>query len=240
MGVVSKLGLRTHWKAWTVGAVVAIVVLVVGVPFVYIHVFNGDQPAALSLAGGSESTGTNTAATGPTNGTWKVADDGTTTTGYRVHEILAGQSTTAVGRTSAVTGSFAINGSDVTAASFTVDMTKVKSDKSQRDGQFQGRIMQTATYPTATFTLTSPISLGADPVPGKTYTANATGKLTLHGTTKTITFPVNAERVGNTVKVQGSIPITFTDYNISSPSFGSFVKVDPSGQLEFLLDLTHS
>ena len=237
MGVVSKLGLRKHWKAWTIGAVVAVVVLVVGVPFVYIHVFNSAQPAALTLDAGTSNSG---AATVATDGTWKVAQDGTTTTGYRVHEILAGQSTTAVGRTSKVTGDFAISGSKVTAATFTVDMTSVKSDKDLRDKQFQGRIMETSKYPTATFKLTQPIDLGADPVAGKTYQAQATGDLTLHGTTKTITFTVNAERTGNTVKVQGSIPITFTDYNISSPSFAGFVTVDPSGQLEFLLDLQHS
>lgn len=240
MGVVNRLGIRKHWKAWTIGVVVAAVVLVVGVPFVYIHVFNSDQPAALTLDSGTSKATTSAAATEPTDGTWKIADDGTTTTGYRVHEVLAGQSTTAVGRTSSITGSIAISGSKVNTGSFTVQMTTVKSDKSQRDAQFNGRIMQTSQYPTATFALTQPIDLGATPVVGKTYTASATGNLTLHGTTKSVTFSVQAERVGNTIKVQGSIPITFTDYNISSPSFGSFVTVDPSGTLEFLLDFNHA
>jgi polyisoprenoid-binding protein YceI len=237
VGLVSKLGLRAHWKAWTIGAVAAVAVLVVGVPFAYIHLFNSDQPSALTLDGGASNSGPATVAT---DGTWTVAQDGTTTTGYRVHEVLAGQATTAVGRTSKVTGDFDISGGKVTAATFTVDMTSVKSDKDMRDKQFQGRIMETAKYPTARFTLTQPIDLGATPVAGKTYTAQATGELTLHGTTRTITFAVHAERTGDTVTVQGSIPITFTDYNISSPSFAGFVTVDPSGQLEFLLDLRHS
>jgi len=54
-------------------------------------------------------------------------------------EILFGQSVTAVGRTTAVTGEMALQGSSVTGASFTVDLTMVKSDSGQRDGQFQGR-----------------------------------------------------------------------------------------------------
>ncbi|HEX3790708.1 MAG TPA: YceI family protein [Pseudonocardiaceae bacterium] len=238
MGVVSGLGIRRHWKAWTVGVVVAAVVLVVGVPFAYIHLFNSGQPAALTLDSGTA--GSSVGATVPTDGSWRIAQDGRTTTGYRVHEVLAGQSTTAVGRTSSVTGGVAVSGSAVTSGSFTADLKTVTSDKSQRDAQFQGRIMQTAQYPTATFALTRPIDLGATPVVGRTYTAQATGNLTLHGTTKPVTFAVRAVRTGNTITVQGSIPVVFADYGISSPSFGSFVKVDPNGTLEFLLDLKHS
>ena len=238
MGLGSKLSLRAHWKAWTAAAIAAIAVLAVGGPYVYIHFFNGDEPAALKLSAGSTPSGTASAATVSTDGTWKVATG--STTGYRVHEVLVGQSTTAVGRTSGVTGSITISGSTVNAGTFTADMTTVKSDKTQRDGQFQGRIMQTSKYPTATFALTEPIDLGTTPVAGKTYKAKATGKLTLHGTTKPVTFTVQALRSGNTIRVQGSIPVTFSDYDISSPSFGSFVKVDPKGTLEFLLDLAHA
>jgi polyisoprenoid-binding protein YceI len=65
-------------------------------------------------------------------------------------------------------------------------------------------------------------------------TPKATGKLTLHGTTKTITFTLSAERTGNNVKVNGSIPITFSDYNIDNPSGGP-ASVGNTGTLEFLL-----
>ena len=44
-------------------------------------------------------------------------------------------------------------------ASFSVPMDTIHSDKSQRDAQFDGRIMDVAQYPTGTFTLTSPIDL---------------------------------------------------------------------------------
>ena len=45
-----------------------------------------------------------------------------------------------------------LDGAIVTDASFTVDMTTVTSDESRRDAQFDGRIMETSVYPTATFT----------------------------------------------------------------------------------------
>ncbi len=52
-------------------------------------------------------------------------------------------------------------------------MTTVKSDRSQRDGQFQGRIMDTSQFPTGTFTLTSPVELA--PVPKDNVEADYTG-----------------------------------------------------------------
>jgi hypothetical protein len=72
-------------------------------------------------------------------------------------ETLFGQSNTAVGRTST------ISGTDITNGRFSVDMTTVKSDQSLHDERFQGRIMDTSQYPTAAFALTSPIRLGSIP-----------------------------------------------------------------------------
>jgi len=161
------------------------------------------------------------------------------TAGYRVKETLLGQSHTAVGRTTALTGSVTISGADVTAASFSVDLTQVKSDSSERDSQFQGRIMNTSKYPTATFTLTKPIVLGTVPADGTTITATATGNLTMRGTTKSVTLQVEARKTGTTIQVSGSTPITFSDYNIDNPSGGP-ASVGNTGTLEFLLDLSQA
>jgi polyisoprenoid-binding protein YceI len=50
-----------------------------------------------------------------------------------------------------VDGKLVISGRTVTAADVIVDMTTVPSDEDRRDNQFRGRIMNVATYPTATF-----------------------------------------------------------------------------------------
>ncbi len=117
-------------------------------------------------------------------------------------------------------------------------MTTVKSDQSLRDEQFQGRIMDTAKYPTATFVLTRPIQLGSIPAPGTTITATATGQLTLHGMTRSATFQVQARRTGSTIAVSGSIPIVFADYGIDNPSGGPATTAN-HGLLEFLLYFSH-
>ncbi len=159
--------------------------------------------------------------------------------GYRVTEVLFGQHTQGVGRTTKVTGSLNLAGSAITAAQFTVDMTTLKSDEDNRDRKFQGEIMQTSTYPTATFTITKPIELGSVPADGTQITASATGDLTLHGVTKSVTLEVKAQRNGNIVDVLGSTNVKFADYKIDNPSNGAVTTQD-NGTIEFLLTFTKS
>jgi polyisoprenoid-binding protein YceI len=210
----------SHWKRWLAIAVAVAAVLFVGIPFVYIHFIEGKAPAPLSLDSPSPfaSASTGSQANASDDGTWKITSG--SVVGYRVQEILFGQSNTAVGRTSSVTGSMSVQGARVTTASFTADMTTVTSDQSRRDEQFNGRIMETSVYPTATFRLTEPINLGAIPAQGVERTYRATGELTLHGVTRSVTFTVTGRVTGSEIQVVGQIPITFSDYDISNPSFG--------------------
>ena len=214
-----------------VAALIALVVAVVGGSWFYIKVIEGDAAPKLSLESTSASPSTDD---GSTDGTWKVTHD--SIVGYRVKETLFGASATATGRTSQVTGSITINGTTVEAGSFTVDMNSVSSDRSQRDGQFRGRIMNTSQFPTATFKLTSPITLSSVEL-DKQIDATATGNLTLHGVTKKVTFDVNAKRVTGQIKVNGEIPIHFSDYGINNPSGGP-AQVGNDGTLEFTLVFT--
>ena len=218
-------------------AVAAVLAVVVGGPFVYIHFIEGKAPAPLGLPTQPSGTTTATGAPATVDGTWNVASG--SVVGYRIKEILFGQSATAVGRTGAITGSITIRGGEVTAARFSVDMTTVTSDQSQRDHQFQGRIMDTTDFPTATFALTRPIRLGGVPTVGATVTVSATGNLTMHGTTRTVTFPLQARRGADTTAVSGAIPIVFADYGIDNPSGGPATTSD-HGTLEFLLNFSHA
>jgi polyisoprenoid-binding protein YceI len=228
---------RRSWLRWVVGGIVVVVVLVVVGPFVYIHFIEGPAPKKLSLTTTTEPKTASTGTSTPLAGTWKIGTG--SVAGYRVKENLFGQSNTAVGRTNGVTGSMTIAGTTVTKAAFTVDMTSVKSDRSIRDDQFQGRIMDTATYPTATFALTSPISLAPVPKDGVIKNYSATGNLTLHGTTKSVTIPLTAKRTDNVIAVQGILPITFSDYHVDNPSGGP-ASVGNVGQMEFVLQLQPS
>jgi polyisoprenoid-binding protein YceI len=211
-------------------------VLAVGVPFVYIHFIEGPAPAELSLASTPAPGGALSA--DQLDGTWVVGTG--SQAGYRVQEVLAGQNNTAVGRTSRVTGSMRITGDKVTSASFVVDLRTVVSDQSQRDQQFNGRIMDTAQFPNATFTLTKPITLASALRVNQTVNVSAVGTLAMHGVTHPVTVTMQARGSGAAIQISGQIPVVFANWNISNPSFGSFVKTQDHGLVEFLVNAKRS
>ena len=194
------------------------------------------QPAATDPAATDPAAPT-TAAPGSTDasdpsGTWNISGD--STLGYRVSEVLFGVDTEGAGRTNAVTGALVIDGTTATSADFTVEMATITSDDDRRDGQFNGRIMNTSEFPTATFVLTEPIDFGTVPAEGETITATATGDLTLRGVTRSVTFDLEAKVEGGRIGVLGNIPIAFSDYDIPDPS-NQAATVKDNGLLEFVL-----
>ncbi len=181
-------------------------------------------PTAAATAGAPGSS-QDTAAGGGISGTWTVDpsvgsfdDFSGSFVGYRVKETLASiGATEAVGRTPAVTGSMTVDGSTITAAEFTADLTGLRSDNDRRDGQLRRQALETDQFPTASFNLTSPMDLGSEPAEGATVEATATGDLTLHGVTKSVEIPLQARLEGGVVTVAGSLPIAFADYAIAKP-----------------------
>ena len=187
-------------------------------------------PAATGSAGSTATT---------VEGSWAIDPSAGSFVGYRVQEQLAGiGGNTAVGRTSAVTGTLTIAGTSVTDVEITADLTQLKSDDDRRDSQLQQRGLETDSFPTATFKLTQPIDLGSIPADGQTISVTATGQLTLHGVTKTVQVPLQARLSGSTIEVVGSIEITFADYSITPPTSFIALSVADHGTME--LDLHFS
>jgi polyisoprenoid-binding protein YceI len=168
------------------------------------------------------------------DGTWSISTG--SEVGYRVKESISGFDTVANGRTQAITGTIAASGTAVTDGEFTVDMTTFRSDETRRDRQFNGRVMNVSKFPTSTFKLTTPIDFGAIPSEGGTVNASATGDLTLHGATKSVTFDVQGTFKNGLIGVLGQIPVVFDEYDIPSPSIGT-VSTEDNGVLEFVLVL---
>jgi len=217
-------------------AVVGSALLIAG-PWVYINLIKDDAPMAFDLKVKTDSSDSQNILN--IDGDWSIAADSNSVVGYRVKEILFGQETEGVGRTKSVSGDLVIADNSVTSASFSVDMTTLMSDAAKRDAQFNGRIMDVASYPTATFTLTQPISLPSNATSGEVITAEATGELTLRGTTKTVIFPIEAQLSGATFTVVGSIKIVFDEWGIPDPGLPG-ISVDPDGLLEFSLQFSRN
>ncbi|MFD1812001.1 YceI family protein [Rhodococcus gannanensis] len=223
---------------WIVGGIVALVVLaVVAGPWVYGNwIAEDDAPAATVSTEGAQ------AAEGDIDGQWSVAPGtapNATAAGYTVHEILNGASVTVVGTTGDVDGAATVQDGKLTAGEVTVQVATIKTDNGRRDGQFTGNVMNTAEFPTATFTIDTPVDLSAVPTDGTTGTVTATGTLTLKGASQPVTVDVEVLRSGSDLIASGAIPVTWTDYGVTPPSLG-FVTVDPTGTVDFLVSLQKS
>ena len=196
-------------------------------------------PVASTPAATAPQSSAGSSATGLTSvdGTWNIKEG--SEVGYRVKESINGFDTTANGRSQSITGSMVAAGTTITQGQFTVDMATFRSDEGGRDEQFKDRVMDVAKYPTSTFVLTAPINFGAVPSDGGTVNATATGDLTLHGTTKSVTFNVQGTFKNGLIGVLGQIPVVFADWEIPAPSIGS-IRTEDNGLLEFVLVLQHA
>ena len=241
-------------------AVAAVVVAIaVGGFVVYDQVLRGDSAAALALPTASTapaastapgasaalaaSAGTSAGAVGDVAGTWNVAAG--SVAGYRVREQLANlpAESNAVGRTDQVTGSITVETSGttttLTAASLSVDMTSLASDKTMRDSRLRREGLETDAYPTATFSLTSPVEVPAAALAGTESDITLTGDLTIHGVTKSVQIPAKAQLVNGTIQVAGSLTFPLSDYAIVAPNIGGvIVSIADNGTLEFLVNFT--
>ena len=232
-----------------IGGAVGLAVVLFAVWFL---IFRDTAPPEASLDDAIGSVSSTTIAAGSSDGsldgTWTVdttvgggvLDDGSYV-GYRVQEELATiGAKTAVGRTPALTGSFMFSGTTLATAEIVADVTQLTSDDSRRDGAIRRQALETTTFPEASFILTSPVDLGTDPAGGATFTAEASGDLTLHGVTRAVTVPISGQLVGDTVVVVGGLEIRFDDYEIDKPTAGIVLSVDDVGEMEFQLFLTKS
>lgn len=237
-------------------ALVAILVAMVGGYLAYDNVLRGDDVAPLALPPASAAAGatparsndsaaspsTATASTTPAGdvdvaGTWTVVEG--TEVGYRVREQLANLSaeSDAVGRTSDVTGSITVvaagDGAQLTDGTITVDTTTITSDESRRDSRMRTEGLQTDRFPTATFTITSPVDVPAAALAGDATEVTLVGDLTLHGVTRAVEIPSQARLVAGQIQVAGSLSFALSDFQIVAPNVGGFiVSIADEGALE--------
>lgn len=212
----------------------AVAILIVGGPWLYTNLFR-DEP----LNPFNETSISNDGVTATTgeieiSGNWKLISG--SQVGYRINERIALKTFETVGRSSEVTGSLKILDSEITQATFEVNMKTFQSDSGGRDAQFNGRIMDTEKYPLANFVLTKPIILVEKPLNGSTVNNTATGNLTLRGTTKEVTLSLSSTLQNSVITVIGQIQIQFDEWKIPNPSVPLvFIYTEPNCILEFSL-----
>lgn len=205
----------------------------------------GSSEVPLPSSAAESGSAAGSSAPGAISGTWQVdtsigsfSDFSGSFVGYRVQEQLANiGGNTAVGRTPNVTGTVTIDGTTVTAAEISADLTTLQSDDDRRDGQLRTQSLQTGQFPTASFSLTEPIQLQDGAASGQEVQVTATGELTLHGESQTVSIPLTARLDRGVIVLTGSTEITFADYGMETPRSFVVLSVEDHGTLELQLFL---
>ncbi|MDE3193783.1 MAG: YceI family protein [Chloroflexota bacterium] len=160
----------------------------------------------------------------------------------RVTEQLADlpSPTDAVLTSDKVSGAFTLlpDGTFTPDSKITVDLNALASDRSQRDGFVKRNVLQTSTYPTATFVPTKATGL-ALPLPASgDLRSTIAGRLTVHGVTKDATFDVTGTRTASGLQVTANAAptLTFETFGMSQPRVAVVLSVKDDIRLE--VDLT--
>ncbi len=235
-------------------ALVVIAAVAIGGYLAYDQVLRGDDVAVLALPSTTVPSADPTTQPATTDaaasaapgaeagvdGQWQVAAD--SVAGYRVREQLANllAESDAVGRTSDVTGSITVeeNGdaARLTAGTLTVDTTTIQSDESRRDNRLRSEGLQTDQFPEATFVVTEPVDVPAAALAGTATDITLVGDLTLHGVTKSVQIPAQAQLTDGRIQVAGSLTFPLADFDITAPNVGGFIiSIADEGALEFLV-----
>lgn len=132
-------------------------------------------------------------------------------------------------------GTLSVAKGKVTGGTFTIDMKSIVCTDITDAGYNQkfishittGDFFEVEKFPTATFKIT------------KVAGSNITGDLTLHGITKSITFPATITSAAGKVTATAKIPVDRTDFNIKYGSKKFFESIgDKAIDDVFNLDVT--
>jgi polyisoprenoid-binding protein YceI len=225
------------------GGGVTLIVVVFLLAYFVVFPTSSPKPFKLATSTAVATTGTSTTSgsTISASGRWRIVSG--SQAGYRVREKLAflPAQSDAVGRTSSITGAARLSESkgavSITAASFDVAVSTLKSDRSMRDEKIHEIGLESNRFPSATFALSIPVTLTESAVTGHVARASVTGVYTIHGTSRRETVPVEFSLSGSTLQAAGSLTFPWSEFGMTAPSLGGFVNVTENATMEFDLRL---
>jgi len=140
-------------------------------------------------------------------------------------------------------GSFQVNadGTFATGSQISFEVSSLTSDQSLRDNFVKQSVLSTRQFPTATFVPTSTAGLTLPLAANGHFTFKLTGKLTIHGVTKDVTFDVDATRAGGDLTATATLnpTIKFEDFGMPQPaSPGRVISV--VDEIKLTIDLVAS
>lgn len=156
----------------------------------------------------------------------------------RVNEQLADRQlpSDAVLTSSTVSGTFTLlpDGTFTPDSKITVDLGALTSDQPLRDNTVKRLVLQTNTYPDATFVPTKATGLTL-PLPASgDLSFSITGHMTVHGVTKDMTFDVTGKRTEAGVQVTATVTpaFPFATFGMSQPRVARVLSIKDEIRLE--------
>ena len=173
------------------------------------------QPAATTPAAPS-ATGT------PAPGAWVVTDRSKATVRVREQLVSLPAPSDAVLVATGAKGAFVLNDDGTFGADSRIsfDLASLTSDQRDRDNTVKRDPLEVTRFPRAELVPTKATGL-ALPLPASgEFTFKLTGKMTVHGATKEVTFDVVAKRSGSDLQATATANPTwkFADFGMSPPS----------------------
>lgn len=109
-------------------------------------------------------------------------------------------------------------------AQFSVKLSSLATGSSLRDSNMRRLVLQTDTFPTATFRLTRLAPPVSPLLPGQTAHVLAQGTLTLHGVTQPVLAPVDVTRETGagglpSLHIKARFVVRLNDYGLHAPRF---------------------
>ncbi|WP_199617004.1 YceI family protein [Paenibacillus alkalitolerans] len=173
--------------------------------------------AAGATEAGAEATDTAAATVAPedVNGQWSIAD------GSKVYWSVTTSKETVNFVNEAVTGAWTVDLNDAAAMTGegVLDMTALQSGNGTRDDHVKTRedLLDTATYPQATFKAATFSALPAEWIEGTALPLQITGILVVKGKEKEVTFDSEAMYRDGQLLLSGKTKVTFADFGMTSP-----------------------
>ena len=115
----------------------------------------------------------------------------------------------------------------------TVDISQFTSDSGRRDRAIRRRWLESARYPTATFTPTAIEGLPDAIVEGQEIPVRISGNLRVRDVTRPVTFSGPLKLQGATLTGTVRATIQMTDFGFDPPSILGFLKAENQATLDF-------
>jgi polyisoprenoid-binding protein YceI len=165
-----------------------------------------------------------TAAPSPTASglAWIVSDKSKATVTVREQLAAFNFPTDAVLVATGAKGGFTLNadGTFATGSQISFDASSLTSDESLRDSFVKQSVLGTRQFPTATFVPTKTSGLTVPLAASGHFTFTLSGKLTIHGVTKDVTFDVDATRTAADLTATATLnpTVKFEDFGMPQPA----------------------